>query len=440
VVRCALLLAVFEITACSGRDRDTALDELIAPAVEQLPGLQIVVEHRGEIVLDRGYGFADLEHQVPVTAETVFPIGSISKQFGAAAIMQLVETGRLSLDDKLATFFPEFPRGSRITIKDLLRHTSGIEDFEYTGPWPKTMAVERSDEEVVRLFRDRKPRFEPDHGWSYSTSNYLLLGMIVTKVTKQPFREYLREHVFARAGLAHTRYCDSYELIPHRARGYDGSPGAWVPAKMAHLTQFGVGGGLCSTSRDLLAWQKALESGQVVSAASYRAMTTALPLADGTPTGYGFGLCPSIMAGHRILWHSGGVSGFAAELSHFVDDDLRIAGITNARESLPWWPIVTKLLAIEPPVAQPIAVADLARYAKTFYSAPSEVKVVVDGDHLAASWVFEGKESPRVPFVHVGHHTFETADRLGRLAYKLDGDRVAQVELMFAGLTQYVRF
>jgi D-alanyl-D-alanine carboxypeptidase len=435
-VRFALLLA---LVAC-GRDRDSSLAELIAPAAEQLPGLQIVVEHRGEIVLDRSFGFSDLENEVPVGSDTIFAIGSISKQFGAAAIMQLVEAGRLSLDDKLETFFPGFPRGARITIRDLLRHTSGIEDFEYTGPWPATMAVERTDEQVVALFRDRRPLFEPNRGWSYSTSNYLLLGMIVTKITKQPFREYLRDHVLARAGLEHTRYCDAYELIGHRAHGYDGTPGAWVPAKMAILTQFGIGGGLCSTARDLLAWQKALESGRVVSAASYQAMITPLPLADGTPTGYGFGLFPSTLGGHRVISHSGGVSGFSADLIHVTGDDLRIAALVNARTLNPSWTIVTKLLEVEPAVAQPIVVAELARYAKTMTSAPGDFRTVVDGDHLALTYVLEGKEDLRLPLVHVGHHTFETADRVGRVRFTVRGDRVVEVELTLAGFLQVTRY
>lgn len=420
-MRIVMAIAVTALCAC-GRDQPATspIAATVEKAAAALPGLQVFVEHRGKVILDRGFGLADLENETRVDVDTVFCIGSISKQFGAAAIMQLVEAGKLKLDDTLATYDPTFPRAERITIRDLLRHTSGIEDFEYTGPWPATQAVERTDAEVVALFKDRPALFEPNTGWSYSTSNYVVLGQIIEKVSGQPLREYMRTRVFERAGLRVTRFCDPYELIANRADGYDMVKGTFVPAKMQIFTQFSVGGGICSTARELIKWQKALESGVVVSAESYKQMSTPTPLADGTPIGYGFGLFDGEFAGHRLMSHEGGVSGFSSTLYHFIDDDLRISMITNARAGTPTSSVAIELLKIPAPVAVPIAVTELAKYARKFpVEKPYVLETVVDNQVLAMAFLDNGKEGFRLPLVHVGGHTFEDAKRHVRVRYDM---------------------
>jgi CubicO group peptidase (beta-lactamase class C family) len=429
-------LLLILVIAC-GRDRDGSLTAQVAQLSKRLPGLQITVEYRGDVILDAGYGFADVENQVPVTPDSVFCIGSISKQFGAAAVLQLVEQGKLSLDDTLAKFDPTFPRGERITIRDLLRHTTGIEDFEYTGPWPPVMSVERTQAELIGMFEDRPPRFEPNHGWAYSTSNYVVLGEIIAKVSGQPLAAYMQANVWSRAGLTQTRFCETYELIPHRARGYDTKDGKLVPTALQLLEQFSIGGGICSTTRELLRWQHALESGRVVSAASYQMMITPTPLADGTPTGYGFGLYPGVMAGHRMIGHEGNVSGFTASLTHFVDDDLRVAAITNHRSlSTPWWPVVTKLLEIPPAKPVPIAPAELKRYEHLVTMTWGKLKFVADGDHLALVFIDdEGHASPPAPMTHVGDDTFETEDHFVRMHFMPEW-----VEYAMYGMRMYLRY
>lgn len=430
-----LAIAIAAICAC-GRDQP-ATSSVVEKAAATLPGLQVVVEYRGKVLIDRGFGLSDLENQTPVHTDTVFCIGSISKQFGAAAIMQLVEAGKLRLDDKLATYNPTFPRAERITIRDLLRHTSGIEDFEYTGPWPATQAVERTDDEVVALFKDRPALFEPNTSWSYSTSNYVLLGQIIEKVSGRPLREYMRTQVFDRAGLRATRFCDPYELIANRADGYDEVNGKFVPAKMQIYTQFSVGGGICSTARELIKWQKALESGVVVSADSYKQMSTPTPLADGTPIGYGFGLFIGDFAGHRLVSHEGGVSGFAATLYHFVDDDLRISMLTNARAGTPTTEVAVELLKIPAPVAVPIAATELAKYARQFpVEKPYMLETVVDKGTLAATFLDNGKEVGRRPLIHIGGHTFENASHSIRIRYDLAGGVVV---LTMSGMTRWYK-
>ncbi len=394
------------------------LDRTLASLVKQAPGGVILVERGGRVVFHQAYGLADVENGAPVHEDAVFCIGSISKQFGAAAVMQLVEAGKLRLDDKLARFFPDFPRADRITVDDLLHQTTGIVDFEYNGGWPKTMAVERTDDELVATFRDLPPEFEPGARWAYSTSNYFLVGMIVEKASGVPLAKYLAERVFAPAGLTHTRFCDAHALIPKRAVGYDvDEQKGFIPTRPTILTQFGVGGGLCSTVHDLLTWQHALEGGKVVSAESYRKMRTAAPLPDGTPTGYGYGLFPSDFYGHPVISHSGGVAGYSAFLVEYPADDLRIVMAFNT-EGAPMTAIERSLalsfLGITPPKPQPIRPAELQRYAV----ATKEMAFVVDGDHLAVKL-----ENRSIPLVYLGNQTFEAVNG-ARVIFEVQDGRV----------------
>jgi CubicO group peptidase (beta-lactamase class C family) len=393
-------------------------------------------------VFRKAYGFADLENGAPATMDTVFCIGSISKQFGAAAILQLVEAGKLRLDDKLARFYPDFPHADAITIHDLLHQTTGITDFEYNGPWPKTMAVARTKEEVIGMFRDLPFQFDPGTRWAYSTSNYYLLGMIVEKVGGQPLEEYLKKNVFDRAGLRHTSFCDPQTLIPHHALGYDVDPKkGFIPTRPTLLTQFGIGGGLCSTAGDLLAWQHALEEGRVVGADSYRLMSTPAPLADGTPTGYGYGLFPSDFDGHPMIGHSGGVAGFSADLNHYVRDHLRVIVLTNTEEG-PIFEverlIAATVLGLPPLAAAPITAQELAGYAVTILEEPGKFEFAVDGDHLTVRYVGDKKPARKArPLIHTGGDSFETASRGFKATFERKDGRVVRVRIDRVGMTSY---
>jgi D-alanyl-D-alanine carboxypeptidase len=413
-----LVLAL--LVACS-RDRtvDADLTETVAAAVGKVPGTAILVERHGEIVFDRAYGEADLELAVPTTTDSVFEIGSISKQFGAAAILQLVEAGKLGLDDPLAKFLPDFPRAERIRVRDLLHHTSGIVDFEYEGTWPKTMASERTLPEMIATFRDLPPLYEPNTAWSYSSSNYVLLAAIIEQVTGIPTWLYLKVNVFDRAGLLQTRLCDADQLIPLRAKGYVETATGYAPAPAALLAPLALAGGICSTTHDLLRWQHALEEGRVVSSESYRVMTTPTLLADGTPTGYGLGLFVGSIAGHRVIGHSGGVPGFSAQLSHFVDDDVRIVTLVNARTAGPDLPLTRALLAIGDATPAPPP-ASLAPYAAVLAVPPGELHFEV---------------ADYEPLVYVGDDTFEAPNRMFRVEYRLaeHAFTVRMNELAFRG-------
>ena len=426
VKRLAFALALASTLGCH-RDR-TPVDELAtttAKLAARAPGMQVLIERDGRVILDRAYGFADLEHRVAVTHDSVFCIGSISKQFGAAAVMQLVEAGTLSLDDPLAKYLPAYPRAERITIRNLLQHTSGIVDFEYSGTWPTSMGLERTTDEIIATFRDLPPLFEPGQQWGYSSSNYVLIGKILEQLTGEPLAKLMKTRVFDRAGLEHTRFCDSYELIPNRTRGYVKAKDGWAPAPWSHVAQFGLAGGICSTAHDLLRWQHALEEGKVVSEASYREMATPGTLADGQPIHYGLGLSQLRLGAHRRIMHTGGVSGFGALLEHFPEDKLRIVTLANDRGADVAHAIATELLHIAPPRSVPIASAQLARYAVSVSDpAIGPFAFVVDTDRLAIAM-----GGQRLPLVHLGDGVFEDAEHRVRVRFEITGGAVSRVIL-----------
>ncbi len=425
----AIAIAVSATLGACHRDR-APVDELAAKTAKlaaSAPGMQVIIERGGTIVVDGNYGFADLEHRVPVTRDSVFCIGSVSKQFGAAAVMQLVEEGKLSLDDVLATWLPAFPRADKITIRNLLQHTTGIVDFEYSGTWPETMALERTTDDVIATFRDLPPLFEPGQQWSYSSSNYVLIGKVLESITGEPLAQLMKARVFDRAGLAHTRFCDSYELIADRARGYVRTKTGWAPAPWSHLTQFGLAGGICSTAHDLLAWQHALEEGKVVSAASYEATSTPGTTADGMPIHYGLGLAQLRLGNHRRIVHTGGVPGFGAILEHFPEDRLRIITLANDRSVDVAHELALDILNIPPPRAVPITPAQLAPYVVAVKDpAIGVARFVIDGDKLALDAL-----GARIPLVHIGDGVFETADHRGRVRFEVTNGAVTRVMLAF---------
>ncbi|TVP53823.1 MAG: class A beta-lactamase-related serine hydrolase, partial [Gemmatimonadales bacterium] len=201
-----------------------ALDSLGQATVDsgRSVGLGLGVFHAGEPVFSEGFGWADLEHRVPVTDSTVFRIGSVTKQFTAAAILRLAEEGALSLDDELTRFLPDYPTGDHpITVRHLLNHTSGIPNYTALGAaWLSGITLDRSHDEMLALFQDEPLDFEPGQRFAYSNSGYYLLGMVIEEVTGRPYDEFMEEDIFEPLGLRDTSYCWERPIVARRARGY----------------------------------------------------------------------------------------------------------------------------------------------------------------------------------------------------------------------------
>lgn len=293
-------------------------------------GLSVAVEQDGELQLAKGYGMADLEQDVAADRSTVYRIGSITKQFTAAAIMQLVEAGQISLDAPIQAYV-DFPTGDHeVTVEHLLHHTSGIKSYTSLGEeWARTIPLPMSHEDFLSLIVDKPFDFSPGDEWRYNNSGYYLLGMIVENVSGSSYAAYVEQTLVASLGLKRTTYCDEKRLIPGRAEGYELEDGELVNDDPISMTQPFAAGSLCSTVLDLLRWQAALESGEVVSSGSYTRMTTVATLNDGEATRYGYGLGVGDLDGHLRVSHGGGINGFATHLASYPDDDLRVVVLTN---------------------------------------------------------------------------------------------------------------
>jgi len=413
----ALLAAALATTAARAQDTHALVryvDSVANAAVAEhrTAGVSVAVVKNGRTVLAKGYGFADLENDVPATAETVYRIGSVTKQFTSAAIMRLVEQGKVSLDDTLQKFLPNFPtQGNRVTVRHLLNHTSGIKSYTSLGPkWQRVMRLDLATDSLVAMFANEPFDFKPGDKWLYDNSGYFLLGMIIEKVSGKPYGQYLKDELFTPLGLRSTIYCDQAPLIKHRAQGYSVRPDStFINAEPLSMTQPYAAGSLCSTVTDLAAWTRALSSGKVVSPASYKLMTTPGTLNDGKPLTYGFGLGVGAVGGHRQVSHNGGINGFISELHHYPDDSLITVVLTNTGalaavqiERL----IARRALGIKDLPAVPIDASALERLVGEYQMGNARVRVYIEGGRLRA----QAPGAPPFGLKHVGNGRFVRDD------------------------------
>jgi D-alanyl-D-alanine carboxypeptidase len=310
------------------------VDALVQQAMDQqkIPGLSLAVIQNGRVDLAKGYGLANVEHQVPATPETVYQLQSITKSFTATGIMLLVEEGKLGLDDKVSQHLPGTPESwQAITVRHLLTHTSGIKDFinEPTA----SLRLDVSEEEVLQATAPRPLNFPPGERYAYSNTNYHLLVMIIRRLTGKPYGDFLRERIFEPLGMKDTRVISLAEIIPHRAAGYLVERGVLRNGEFVAPSILGYGGGgLRSTVLDLVKWDAALDTERVLKKSSLDQMWTPAKLNSGAATTYGLGWSVRQVRGHRCVSHTGGhVTGFATVISRFPDDRVSVIVLSNCR-------------------------------------------------------------------------------------------------------------
>ncbi len=312
------------------------IDQLAARALSGpgAAGLSIAVARGNATILSKGYGFADLEHEVAATDASLFRIASVTKQYTAAAIMKLAEQGKLGLDADVTTYIEYPTQGRTVTIRHLLTHTSGIKSYTDVTAHEEPTAGDIAPEKVLDPVRDLPFDFEPGTAWAYNNTGYHLLGMIIEKISGVPYAQYLQDEFFTPLNLTRTRYDVASDIIPGRARGYRLLDGKAANAAYINMRVPFSSGGLLATAGDLVAWQLALVGGKVVSPHSYTQMTTPATLTDGSPTDYGFGLRMRDLDGHPCIMHGGGINGFNAVLAYYTEEKLSVAVISNS-ESVP---------------------------------------------------------------------------------------------------------
>ncbi len=296
------------------------------------PSVAIALMRGNDTILVKAYGAANLELETPATTASVYRVGSVTKQFTSAAVMQLVEAAKIRLDDSIAAYLPRLPAAWRaVTIRQLLNHTSGIPSYTDIGmSWVRRWGEEMSPDTLVALTATAPMWFAPGTKWQYDNTGYILLGMLIEKVSGRPWEVELTERFFKPFGLANTRNCLTTPLIPHRVTGYSKENGEWVNAPYLAMTQPYAAGALCSTVTDLLKWNRALHTGRVVSPSSYAAMTTPAGAAALGALAYGFGLGRDTLAGQTVITHGGGIHGFATGNAWVPGARLSVTVLTNA--------------------------------------------------------------------------------------------------------------
>lgn len=317
-----------ELSAVHASRVDAALQR--AMATYHVPGAQIEIVSGGNVVYRKAYGTAKLSTRTPVTPTTRFEIGSITKQFTAAAIVQLVEAGKLSLDDPLDKYIRLYPPARNVTVRQLLWQISGIPNYTVVKKFVVIAAHSRPSFAAMIKLIERKPlRFAPGSRWEYSNTNYILLGRIVELVSGQSYSDYLFSHVIKPAGMNSTVAIANETQLPDFATGY------WRRGSgIERAPRFGSGwawsaGYLVSDVDDLAAWDNAFFGGRIIALKDVALATSPGTLSNGKTTTYGFGWVIDTQYGHRRVWHNGGTFGFSASNMTYPDDRLAIIGLFN---------------------------------------------------------------------------------------------------------------
>lgn len=291
----------------------------------------VLVAKDGKILINKGYGSANLDWKVPDSPTTRFRLGSVTKQFTAACILLLEERGKLQIEDPVKKYLPDAPAAwDQITIFNLLTHTSGIPNFTEFPDYRATEAKPTTPEELVARFRAKPLDFAPGTSWHYSNSGYVLLGYLVEKISGEPYSKFLQANIFTPVGMKDSGYDSNTNVIPRHAVGYAPAPGGLVVAGYIDMSIPFSAGGLYSTTGDLLRWEQALYGGKVLTAASLRKMTT--PFRENYALGLGVRKTAN---GDRIFSHSGGIEGFNTWIGYIPAENLIVIVLANLNGGAP---------------------------------------------------------------------------------------------------------
>jgi CubicO group peptidase (beta-lactamase class C family) len=321
---CLLLLMAAPLAA------DEIDDYVEAQRIEQrIPGLALLVVDKGEVVKQRGFGLANVEHQVPVKPETIFQSGSVGKQFTAAAVLLLVEDGKLALDDSVRKYLTDAPEAWQpMTVRHLLSHTSGLRNM----PTDFDFRREYSEDELLKILYGLRLAAKPGYAWAYSNPGYVTLGILIHKVSGQFYGDVLKDRVFTPLGMTSTGIISEQDIVPNRAAGYRLVKGElknqeWVSPSMNTTAD----GSLYFNLVALVKWDAALAGDRFLSAASRHEMWTPQLLLSGkpNPAGYGFGWMCRDTPGHRLVQHGGAWQGFTTFIARYLDDRLTVVVLTN---------------------------------------------------------------------------------------------------------------
>jgi len=411
------------------------MDAMLSGAYQPgAPGAAVLVMKDGVPLLRKGYGLANLELGVPIRPEMVFRIGSITKQFTAVGILMLVKEGKLALDDEITRFLPDYPtHGQKITIENLLTHTSGIQSYTDMPSW---LALWRKDFTVpglVDIFKNEPMQFKPGEKWRYDNSGYILLGAIIEKASGKSYADFVRQRIFEPLGMKHSYYGADEPIIPGRVAGYEKHDHGFINTAYLSMTQPYAAGSLLSSVDDLALWDAALYTDKLVPRALLERAWTPYRLENGSSTGYGYGWGIWQYEGHRVVEHDGGINGFATSGMRLPDDHVYVTVLSNCPGLEPSPGVLALKLAalavgqpFREPVPVKVAAEILDRHVGVYQIDEKQTRVVQrDGDHLVTQRT-GGAKVEAYPLSEIEFFCREIPDRI-RFVRDAKGETTAMV-------------
>ena len=444
VIFCSLCFLVIAgcgtMSACAqaaALPESRAIDNMLDKAFHQdQPGAAAIVVRKGQVLLRKGYGMADLELKIPIEPDMVFRLGSVTKQFTATAILMLEEQGKLSVNDPITKFLPDYPtQGRDIRIEHLLTHTSGIKSYTSMPEWQPLWRKDFSLGELIDFFKNQPMDFAPGERWFYDNSGYILLGAIIEKASGQSYEQFIRKNIFEPLGMKHSYYDHTEQIIPRRVKGYQHTTQGYENAPYLSMTQPYAAGSLASSVDDLVLWNTAVWSNRLLKRETMARAHRAYKLKDGRATGYGYGWTIASYEGHRTVEHGGGIHGFATYVLSMPDDDVFVAILTNGSAGPDASPgmLAVKMagIAVGKPVVEPTPISlkpdQLRRYVGVYaLEDKSEASVVLEGSQL----YIQRTGGPRSPLHAVSQTEFFVPNSLNRVAFQSDASgRVTGLEM-----------
>ncbi|HLK60919.1 MAG TPA: serine hydrolase domain-containing protein [Chthonomonadaceae bacterium] len=315
--------------------RADKVDDYIKRQMEtrHIPGVSVAVVRAGKPILLRGYGLANVEANMPATKDTVYQLASVTKQFTATAVMILVQERKISLDAKITTYLSDLPTAwNQVTVRNLLTHTSGIKSYTNIPPRPDLSTVLRKDRtpmELISTVAEEPLEFPPGERWDYSNTNFILLGVLIEKMSGKSYGDFLKERIFTPLGMTATRVNNLYDIIKNRAAGYSFKDGRLYNGEYVSPTGAFSAGALVTTVVDMTKWDAALYSDLILPQPVLQQMWRPTKLNNGSFANYGFGWSVDTYYDRKLIEHGGGIPGFSTQICRFVDDKLTIIVLTN---------------------------------------------------------------------------------------------------------------
>lgn len=331
-----------------GKQLAKKLDDLISKRFTTIaPGCVVLVAKKGEIIYKKAFGSANLELNVPMQPDMIFWIGSITKQYTAIAILQLLEQGKISLQDSIQKYIKDFPsKGYTITIENLLTHTSGIKNLgEIPDPIPNAERQDYTPKQVIDNFKNEPLRFKPGSKFDYSNSNYYLLGYIIETVSGMAYQKYLQQNIFKPNGLSNTYYIEREKIIGNRVSGYTKQEGKFENADYVSASLLYAAGALMSNADDLFKWHQSLYNNRLVTREILNKAFTPYKLTDSSFSTYGYGWFIKNIAGSKTIEHGGSIDGFQSDEIYFPNEDVFVAALFNGYEPAVNWTILSNDIA-----------------------------------------------------------------------------------------------